>query len=66
MEDKRFLNARDVAQIMDISVSMAYKIIRRLNDELESQGCIVIPGRINRSYFEGKICRGKEVSHARL
>ena len=31
MENKRFLNASDVAEFMGISVPMAYKIIRRLN-----------------------------------
>ena len=32
--EKRFLNASDVSEYMDISIPMAYKIIRRLNDEL--------------------------------
>ena len=34
MENKRFLNVNDVADYLDISVPTAYKIIRRLNDEL--------------------------------
>ena len=40
MENKRFLNASDVAEFMGISVPMAYKIIRRLNEELSAQGCL--------------------------
>jgi Mn-dependent DtxR family transcriptional regulator len=55
MEKKGFLNANDVATIMDISVPMAYKIIRRLNNELTDQGFITIAGRISRAYFESKV-----------
>ena len=36
--EKRFLNATDVSEYMGISKPMAYKIIRKLNDELVSQG----------------------------
>lgn len=55
MEDKRFLNAKDVSYILGVSVSTAYKIIRRLNDELTEQGFITIAGRVSRCYFEQKI-----------
>ena len=55
MEEKRYLKAEDVATYMDISIPMAYKIIRRLNDELVAQGYLVVAGRVNRAYFEKKI-----------
>ena len=58
MENKRFLTANDVAEYMGISVPMAYKIIRRLNDELVAAGYIIGSGRIRRSYFEKKIYGG--------
>ena len=58
MESKRFLTASDVAQYMGISVPMAYKIIRRLNDELVEMGYIIVAGRISRSYFEQKVYGG--------
>ena len=58
MEKKRFLTANDVAEYMGISVPMAYKIIRRLNDELVAAGYIIVSGRISRSYFEKKIYGG--------
>lgn len=58
MEKKRYLTAHDVAEFMDISVPMAYKIIRRLNDELSAGGYIVVAGRVNRSFFEEKIYGG--------
>lgn len=52
---KNFLNAADVSEYMDISIPMAYKIIRKLNDELKAQGFITIAGKINRLYFEQKV-----------
>jgi Mn-dependent DtxR family transcriptional regulator len=55
MEDKKYLRANDVAEYMDISIPMAYKIIRRLNDELSAQGYIVVAGRVSRRYFEQKV-----------
>lgn len=58
MESKRFLTASDVAQYMGISVPMAYKIIRRLNDELVSMGYIIVSGRVSRTYFEQKVYGG--------
>lgn len=53
--EKRFLNASDVSEYMGISKPMAYKIIRKLNDELVSQGYIIVSGKISRKYFEQKI-----------
>ncbi len=58
MESKRFSNAHDVAEFMGISVPMAYKIIRRLNDELAASGYIIVAGRVSRSYFEQKVYGG--------
>ena len=58
MEKKRFLTASDVAEYMGISVPMAYKIIRRLNDELVAAGYIIVSGKVSRIYFEKKIYGG--------
>lgn len=55
MNEKNFLTANDVATFMGISVPMAYKVIRRLNDDLKKQGYITISGKISRIYFEEKI-----------
>lgn len=60
-ETKRFLNANDVAAYMDVSTAMAYKIIRKLNDELSVQGYITIAGKVSRKYFEAKIYGGEAV-----
>lgn len=51
----KFLNASDVANIMQISTTSAYRIIKRLNAELQDQGYIIIPGKISRRFFEEKV-----------
>jgi len=58
MEEKRFLAAKDVAQYMNISVPLAYKIIRKLNEELSSMGYITVSGKVSRKYFEDKVYGG--------
>lgn len=54
MDKKNFLTASDVAEYMGISIPMAYKIIRRLNDELKANGYITVAGKVSRNYFEAK------------
>ena len=46
-----FLMVTEVAQLLHISKSHAYKVIRRLNQELKTQGVVTIAGRISRSYL---------------
>ena len=58
MDNKRFLTVNDVAAYMGISIPMAYKIIRKMNDELAAQGYITIAGRVSRRYFEHKTYGG--------
>ncbi len=55
MTNKLFLSASDVSEYMGISKPMAYKIIRKLNDELTEQGYLTVSGKISRKYFEQKV-----------
>lgn len=57
-EEKRFLNAADVAEVMECSKSRAYEIIRQLNNELEEKKYITIHGKINSKYFYERIYDG--------
>lgn len=57
-EEKRFLNADDVAEVMECSKSRAYEIIRQLNKELEEKKYITIHGKINAKYFYERIYDG--------
>jgi transcriptional antiterminator len=54
-QESKFLNAKDIAVILDVSESSAYRIIKKLNAELMNHGKIVIAGKISRRYFEEKI-----------
>lgn len=47
-----YLNAKQVAERMGISLALSYKIIREWNESLKKQGRLVIRGRINRRFFE--------------
>lgn len=50
-ENKRYLTATDVAELLDVSRSTAYRIIKRLNNELNKSGKITIAGKISAKYF---------------
>jgi NADH:ubiquinone oxidoreductase subunit D len=50
--NKIYITANELSELLGISVAHAYKIIRMLNDELNEQGYIVIHGKIPRRYFE--------------
>ena len=50
--EKYYLNAKEVAAAMGVSVALAYKLIRQWNETLKKQGRLIVRGRINRRYFE--------------
>ena len=50
-----FYRAEDVAKLLDVSKTTAYRIIKNLNNELSEAGKIVIAGKISKRYFEEKI-----------
>ena len=60
MSDKLFLRVEEVAEILDISVPFAYKLIREMNAELRKTGCITIAGRIDRKFFYEHFYSGTE------
>ena len=55
VQEQKFLTADDIAKIMNISKSTAYRVIKQLNDELKQQGKIIIHGKVSRRYFEEKV-----------
>ena len=50
--NEKFLKVDDVMQILGISKSAAYNIMRQLNNEPKEKGYAVIRGKISRKYFE--------------
>lgn len=55
MGSKRFITAQDIVEELDVSVSYAYKLIRKLNAEREAKGFVTIKGRVSRQYFDERI-----------
>lgn len=53
--NRKFLNAKDISTLLDISISSSYRIIKKLNCELEEMGKITLAGKISKRYFEEKI-----------
>lgn len=60
MSDKVYLSVDEVAGILGVSVSYAYKLVRKLNDELKKMGYITISGKVNRNYFIERTCYGEK------
>ena len=48
---KRYLTATEVAELLDVSITTAYRIIRKLNAELNAMGKITISGKVSAKYF---------------
>lgn len=46
-----FVRANDVKDILKVSRSMGYKVIRNLNTELEDKGFLTVQGRIPIEYL---------------
>lgn len=60
MSNTMFMRVEEVSEEMGVSVPYAYKLIRKLNKELEQTGCITIAGRIDRKFFHEKFYCTKE------
>ena len=58
MADNTFLKVAEVAAMLEVSKSYAYKLVQKLNAELREKGYLTIAGRINRKYFLEKVCYG--------
>jgi Mn-dependent DtxR family transcriptional regulator len=54
--ENSFMRVDDVANELGVSKSYAYKIVKRLNDELKEMGYLTISGRISKKYFIEKLC----------
>lgn len=60
MAGKMFMRVDEVAEELDVSIPYAYKLIRKMNEELKKTGCITIAGRIDRKFFHEKFYSTKE------
>ena len=47
-----FIKVDEVAQVLGVSKSYAYKIVREMNNDLKQRGFLTITGRVSKQYFE--------------
>lgn len=45
---KMFMNVKEVMEVLEVSESYAYKLMKRLNRELQAMGCQTIAGKVDR------------------
>ena len=55
MAECLFIRADEVTRLLGVSQSEAYRIIKRLNEEMAAKGYIVVNGRVKRKYLEEQI-----------
>lgn len=55
MAECLFIKADEVIKILGVSQSEAYRIIKKLNEEMAAKGYITVNGRVNRKYLEEQI-----------
>ena len=60
MEKSKFVSTEEVANELGVSKSLAYKLIRQMNDELKTKGFMVVSGKVSRMYYEEKFYGLKE------
>ncbi len=53
-KSREFYRAKDIMEILDISQTSAYKIIKELNQELNKNGYYTIRGKVSKDFFEEK------------
>ena len=55
MLSEKFLTVEAVAEILNVSIQTAYRVIHQLNDELKEKACVVISGRVSQKYFRERL-----------
>lgn len=69
MAGQIFMRVEEVATELGVSKPYAYKLIKKMNEELKQTSCITISGRIDRKFFYEKFygtrdhCERKEIEH---
>lgn len=51
---KEYMTAEDISKTLGVSKSVAYKIIRKCNADLQSKGYLTISGKVSSTYFREK------------
>ena len=49
---REYYSVEEIKEILGVSRSMAYKVIKQMNDELTDKGYLTVSGKVPRKYFE--------------
>ena len=55
-----YIDAKEVSQLLGVSSSKAYQIIKQLNNDLKKDGYLTIAGKVSRAYFCKKWYGGED------
>lgn len=61
---KVFYMSEDIASMLSVSKATAYRIIHKLNEELQSEGYITVAGRVPKTFFDKRFYSEKETKQA--
>lgn len=61
---KVFYMSEDIASMLSVSKATAYRIIHKLNEELQSEGYITVAGRVPKTFFDKRFYSEKETNQA--
>ncbi|MCD8231459.1 MAG: hypothetical protein LUD14_06530 [Clostridiales bacterium] len=56
---KQFYNAKDIADLVGVSESKSYSLIRTMNEELGQQGFLTVRGKIPAAYARKRLGIGE-------
>lgn len=51
---KQFMEAKEVAEVMGVSLGKAYQLIRDMNKELAASGYLTVAGKVPIAFFQKK------------
>ena len=53
-DERKLIGVDEACDQSSVSQVYTYKVIRKLNAEMRENGCLVVPRKISRSFFEGR------------
>lgn len=53
-----YFTAQEVSEMLGVSRGQAYKIVKRMNAELEKKGYLVVSGKVPKKYFSERYYGG--------
>ncbi|MEG1861892.1 MAG: hypothetical protein RR206_09415 [Bacteroidaceae bacterium] len=62
--ETRMIGAQEVSEQLGVSKAYAYKVICKLNEELETSGKLVVAGKVSAAFFEQRFF-GNTISPAK-